>query len=73
MTIDELFAAAGISPSGTVAWGDTPAHKGQGVYVVTIDPIAEIRFDERFETFRDRWIEGQPSSTSAAPSSSIGG
>lgn len=59
MTIDELFAAAGIAPSGTVAWGEAPAHKGQGVYVVIIDPASELVFDERFEQFRDRWIECQ--------------
>lgn len=60
MKIDELFGAAGIVPTGTIAWGEAPAHSGQGVYVVTIDPVADIRFDERIEQFRDRWIEGQP-------------
>lgn len=60
MQIEELFDAAGIVPSGAVAWGEAPAHDGQGVYVVSINPAAEIAFDRRFEAFRHRWLDGQP-------------
>lgn len=59
LTPDDLFAAAGLTPTGTVRWGEPIPEPGPGVYVVSVADPDRIEFDARFEQERAHWLEDQ--------------
>jgi hypothetical protein len=55
LSAEELFREAGLFSSGAATWPEKISESGPGVYVISIADLADIQFDERFETKRCYW------------------
>src|SRR5688572_21917495 len=65
MTVQEVFAAAGLVPQASVPWGTTIDERRPGVYVIALttvpdDPAPDIELVCVPEAERARWLVQQP-------------
>jgi hypothetical protein len=65
MTVQDLFAAAGLVPYGPVEWGIAVEERRPGIYVVALtanpeDPAPDIELGCVPEAERPRWLAQQP-------------